>query len=105
MRLLSSITRGAIAAGLLVALLGNAVRPASVLQYPTPAASQASTQLAAEEQAGIQGQGWGKALCVGCVGLILFGGGSSIWGLLLIAATFPHVIEGCALICVGAFAK
>jgi hypothetical protein len=46
---------------------------------------------------------WWRLGCVGCGTGILLAGGSSVVGLIAIGGAFPHVLAGCATVCVAAF--
>lgn len=93
---LSRIMRGLVAGVLTTTLLVAAV-PA------TPAAPAAAVQT---DVAGVEGQGLlAKAACIGCMAGILAAGGSSIIGLVVIAAAFPEAVALCGFGCAVAFAE
>jgi len=93
---------GRMSRGLLLALGVSAAILGTVARGGAEAVPVASPQ--AEEVAGLQGSGWSpdwldRLACVGCIGAIVYSGGGTPLGILVVGIIWPEAIAGCSILC------
>jgi hypothetical protein len=99
----TAAVRGIFAAGLIALLAGQSAPSAARPLASGPATGQSEPVTTIEADA-MTGQGWlQKLACIGCIGAILAAGGSSIAGLVLVAAMYPEAVALCGFACAVAF--
>jgi hypothetical protein len=71
---------------------------------PVQARNAPSRPLTPVEAQQVEGDGWlATATCIGCGGLLLASGATSILGALILAGTAPELVGGCIVACGIAF--